>query len=378
MMKKLVPAFVTTALLGFGVASTAGCPVQGSEGEGEGAAGEGEGEGAAGEGEGEGAGEGEGEGGEGTIFDRIGGDSGVSDLIDDFVSIVLTDPNINGYFSNDTLDADRLFSCLNHEVAAATGKPGEVYPGITDANDTDDESSTLNPGGTVTCRSMLNAHAGLGISTNDFDDLITDFAQAMVDQGVADADQTAIAGVLGSLSGDIVEDETNDASIYQRLGRKPGIDTALAGPALDGGAGACAGDDCFVAKVLADAEINGFFANDPTLDAPRLVTCLERQVANATGGPEVYDHANPLVDGAALGGDNLVQCRSMLETHQNLQDGAGGNTGAHINIDDFNALVGDLNTVLTNLGVSDGDVTAIDGALGGTCGDIVTGGTGCP
>ena len=105
-MKKLVPAFLTTALLGLGLASGLGCDGGAGEGEGEGNAGEGEG--AAGEGEGAAVGEGEGEGGEGegaAAFDYTNVDDEKT-LINGLITNVLSDTAINGYFSNGGLDAE--------------------------------------------------------------------------------------------------------------------------------------------------------------------------------------------------------------------------------------------------------------------------------
>ena len=370
-MKKLVP-FLFVGLLGTGLVPTLGCPPTG-EGEGEGEGGAGEGEGGAGEGEGEG------EGGD-TLFDRVGGDAGIQALINDFVlNQVVPDPNINAYFSNDTVDANRLLSCLQYEVAAAVGKPGAVYPGIgADANTTEDFPDLVTAGQTVSCRDMLTIHTGLGISQADFDDLIADFVASMTVVGVNAADQATIGGVLGGLSGDIVEDVSNDATIYQRLGRRPGILTALNGAD-------CGGSLCFVPAVLADPAINSFFLADTGLDAGRLVTCLERQVDQATGGPTNYDHANALVDGAALTptGGQLTQCRSMTETHANLKDDGPGGAGNGISKADFDELETDLVGVLTNLGVGANDITSIATALNttvnavgidadGLCFDVVT------
>src|SRR5262245_20230894 len=81
------------------------------------------------------------------IYDRIGKADGVDTVVTDFLDRVTKDPKINGYFLNSTLDVAHLKDCLVKQIGSATGGP-EKYE----------------------CRGMKAAHAGLGISKQDFDD----------------------------------------------------------------------------------------------------------------------------------------------------------------------------------------------------------------
>lgn len=273
----------------------------------------------------------------GTLYDRLGGQAGVSAVIDDFLAKVLADPEVNGYFLNEGANYTRLRTCLIKQVSAAAGAPGITYPQGDEPDDADG------------CRNMKKSHEGLGISQAEFDALAGNLVAAMTAKGVAEADRTAVVGAVMPLSTDIIEDADNDATIYQRMGRRPNIENII---------------EKFVAKVVANTEINGFFAGVTGDGEARLKVCLVRQLCGATGGPCLYgsETTNPYEVGVA--DDN--QCRDMLASHQNLEAG-----GSKIDINDFNALVADLSAALDDGGVDAADKTVILSVLGGLCNDIV-------
>lgn len=273
-----------------------------------------------------------------TLYTRLGGNSGIRTVITDFVGRVVADPRINGYFLNSSVAGGRLIDCLVRQVGNATGGP-ETYP---------DPVGTTNG-----CRDMASAHEGLGISTTDFNDLVGHLVAALQAASVAEADITTITSVLGPMASDIVEDTSNDATVYQRVGRKPAIGTVV---------------DNFITRVVGDARINGFFGS---VNAMRLRTCLVRQVCSIDGpcryGMEVESLTEPGVSPTNV-------CRGMMESHAGLRDTAS----SPITIDDINALVEDLTLELQAAGVTSADITAIGGALAPLCTQIVAGGTGCP
>ena len=271
-----------------------------------------------------------------TLYQRLGEEAGIRTAITGFVGRVVADPKINGYFLNGAVDGGRLIDCLVKQVGNATGGP-QVYP---------DPPATENG-----CRDMTAAHAGLGISTQDMNDLVGHLVAELTADGVAAGDIETIGTVLGGLAGDIIEDDANDATVYQRVGRKPAITLVV---------------DNFVARVAADARINGFFA---TTDIPRLKTCLVRQVCSIDGPCEYGDE----VTGAEPGVSAEAPCRDMASSHEGLMSGGDG-----IAIEDFNALVEDLVTEVDAAGVAPADRDALLGALGPLCPMIVVGGTGCP
>ena len=270
---------------------------------------------------------------------NLGGYEGVQALVGDFVGRVLVDERINAYFLTTDVDGSKLSTCLQEQVGNAVGCAGVTY----------------------TCGDMKSVHAGMGISFSDFNDLAEDFSAAMdVHQQASPAfsneDKNAILSVLGSMAPNIVEDPDNDATTYQRLGRKPGIATVIGGPE---------DPKSFIALVASDATIVGFFAAS---DLARLKTCLVRQVTSATSGPAIYGKEVTAPPPADPGVSTEKPCLDMKSSHAALKD----DKNAGIEKADFDALVGHLITAMTNYSVPMTDQNTILGALGPLCADIVT------
>ncbi len=269
-----------------------------------------------------------------TLYGRLGGHSGIHYIVLDFVNRVSRDEAINGYFLNSSVDGERLVLCLVAQIGNAVGGP-ESYP---------------DPA--LGCRDMATAHAGMGISSNDFADLVGHLVDALTTANESTADIEAVTAVLAPLAADIVEDVDNDDTVYQRVGRKPAIATVVTN---------------FETRVVADPRVNGFFAT--ITDITRLHACLTRQVCSIDGpcryGQEVEAEFAPL--------QGQGPCRDMIATHFGLLDTAG----SPILIDDFNAIAENLITELAAAGVTQGDIDAIIGAIAPLCAQIVAGGTGC-
>jgi hemoglobin len=271
-----------------------------------------------------------------TLYERLGEESGITTVVDDFVGRVLDDPAINGYFLNTSVDAARLTRCLVKQIGNASGGP-EVYP---------------DPA--AGCRDMSTAHAGLNISQRDFDDLVGHLDAALTAASVSAVDKGSVLDVLGPLAPDIVEDATDDGTVYQRVGRKPAIQQVIAS---------------FLAEVVADTRINGFFAGLTSTD--RISTCLVRQICSIDGpcayGGEVTHPADP-------GVTEELPCRNMVDSHVGLVD----TNSNPITAADFGALVEDLVVVLDMTAASADDKMALLGALGPMCSDIVSDPGNCP
>lgn len=266
-----------------------------------------------------------------SLYDRLGGEDGIRTVVTNAVTAIVADPAINGYFLNASVDGGQLIDCLVLQLGAATGGP-QTYP-------------------SGPCRDMVTTHAGLGISAQDFADLAGHFQTAMIDAGVASDDTATVIGALAGMEGDIVEDPTNDATVYQRVGRKPAIQAVVG---------------AFIGIVVDDAEINGFFGN---VNAERLTTCLVRQVCSIDG-PCAYGQE---VDGEP-GVSADAPCRDMLATHDGLVD----DDGDGITVADFDALVGDLVMAMTDAGVTPADQDAVLGVLGPLCVEIIDDPGMCP
>ncbi len=271
---------------------------------------------------------------------HLGHESGIKDLVDKFVARVLVDERINAYFLTTEVDVADLTRCLAEQLGDESGCGGVVY----------------------TCEGMKSVHAGMGISLADFNDLADDFSAAMdahqaVTPALTNADKAAILGVLGTMANDIVEDDDDNATLYQRLGRKPGV-AAVIGDVQD--------PKSFLGLVTSDATIAGFFA---TSDFDRLATCLVRQMVEAAGGPQIYGKEVSAPTPADPGVSEDDPCRDMKSSHAGLMDPTDS---LGIEFADFNALVGHLVTAMDNFTVPMTEQNAVLGALGPLCTDIVT------
>jgi truncated hemoglobin YjbI len=252
-----------------------------------------------------------------TLYVRLGGEEGVTTVINDFVGRVLEDSKINGYFLNSRVDGGRLTNCLVKFVGNLAGGP-QQYP-----------SPSGDPDG---CRDMKTAHLGMGISGNDYGDLAGHLVGAMDDAGVAQADIDAVVAALTQpdFVDDIVEDPNSNETIYQRVGRKPAIEVVI---------------NDFIGRVVSDSKINGYFLNQG-LDAERLGLCLVRQVCSLDG-PCFY--GEEVEDAAKNDAGEIVPCKDMVTVHK----------GLGISNNDYGDLAGHLVDALVAAGVTSDDVDAL-------------------
>ena len=150
-----------------------------------------------------------------SLCEKYGGEDNVATVVEmNVIGAIAADCRISAHFTE--LPADdftHVVECLTTQVQELFGCEGIIYAGS--------ESSTGMP-----CRSMIEAHAGLGISKGDFDALIEDVVSGLTEAGVEDADIAAAAPALLSLEDAIVEDESTAET-----------KAACAGGASAGGAG---------------------------------------------------------------------------------------------------------------------------------------------
>src|SRR4051794_30920101 len=119
-----------------------------------------------------------------TLYDRLGKDTGITAVIDDFVGRCAADGRINPKFAR--TDVARLKAMLIEQVSAASG--GKVE---------------------YTGRTMSETHHGMQVTAGEFDALVEDLVATLNKFGVAEADQASLLGILGPLRGDIVEVESS-------------------------------------------------------------------------------------------------------------------------------------------------------------------------
>jgi hemoglobin len=270
-----------------------------------------------------------------TVYQRLGDEPGIARVVDDLLARVSADPAINGYFLNRSVDRGHLAGCLVRQLAHAAGGP-QTYP---------------DPDGTPHgCRDMTAAHHGHRISGRDLDDFLGHLRAALTAGGASEADTAALLAALAPSSA--VEDATSDATVYQRVGRRPGLDRIVT---------------AFEARVDADARIRGFFAT--IKDHTRIHTCLARFLC-AVDGPCRYGEE---VDGEP-GVSTDLPCRPMAASHRGLRDDHDQPIGlAH-----FDAVLELMTATLTAAAVSPADRTLLLDALAPTCPEIVADDTCAP
>ncbi len=318
---------------------------------------------------GEGEGESEGEGEQAPAIDITDGTVVlVRNVIDDFVGRAIVNPTYNGWFSNRGLDVARLKTCLVHQVLGALSFEGAPYNGTATVNGL--QALYPDDNATYSCRSMAEAHAGLNIPSSANAALVGDVLAAMTAQNVPQDVQNIIVEGLGPQFADIIDEDQDDddnpnQTAYNFLGGKPAILALLNGadcdPQTDGD------QPCFLARVLADNTINGFFATANQAAVDRLIACLQRQISgDIAGGPDDYDNANFIIEPALQA---RGQCANMLDAHKDL-----GITDAQFEALDVHAATA-LTLLLGN--PADGKARAIIDAVvaaltgQGICQDIV-------
>ena len=115
-----------------------------------------------------------------SLYDRLGGKSAITAVVDEFVSNVAKDSRINSRFA--TTDIPRLKGHLVDQVCSASGGPC-IYSG----------------------RDMKTTHAGMGINTAEFTALVENLVAALKTFSVPEAEQKELLGLLGPMKSDIIE-----------------------------------------------------------------------------------------------------------------------------------------------------------------------------
>ena len=115
-----------------------------------------------------------------TLYDRLGGKAAITAVVDQFVTNVADDKRINARFS--TTDIPRLKKNLADQVCMASGGPC-TYSG----------------------RDMTTTHAGMKITTADFNALVEDLVASLNKFKVSETEKKELLGILGPMKKDIVE-----------------------------------------------------------------------------------------------------------------------------------------------------------------------------
>jgi hemoglobin len=251
-----------------------------------------------------------------TLWDRLGGEEGVTQIVDDFTAKAVSDPRVN-------LTRNDRFKQTPESLKKVKRTAVEFF-----SSETGGPLKYLG-------KNMKEAHAGMEITSEEFDAFAENFRDALVKNKVKPADVQAFMEKLNSYRKDIVEAKapvvSKPMSLWERLGGEAGVTKVV---------------DQFVAKATANPAVDfsrdGRFKPSPD-DVKKIKRQLVAMISEASGGPLKYEG------------------KSMKEAHKGM-----GITAAQ-----FDALAKDLKDVLESNAVKAADIKDIMDAVGKTRADIV-------
>jgi hemoglobin len=114
-----------------------------------------------------------------SLYDRLGGETAIAAVVDDFIKNVAADKRINKFFAKANIDLLKVR--LTKQICQATGGPC-IYTG----------------------RDMKSAHAGMGIQNKHFDALVQDLGKSLKKFKVPAKEQKELVAALAPMRKDIV------------------------------------------------------------------------------------------------------------------------------------------------------------------------------
>lgn len=114
-----------------------------------------------------------------SLYERLGKKEAITAVANDFVNRVAVDSRINGKFANANIP--RLKALLVEQICEASGGPC-----------------------TYTGRDMKTTHAGLAITSEQFDALVGDLVATLNKFKVPEREKNELLGALGPMKKDIV------------------------------------------------------------------------------------------------------------------------------------------------------------------------------
>lgn len=251
-----------------------------------------------------------------TLWDRLGGEPAVKAVVHDFVAKAAANPKVDftrgGKYPIDAAGVANLEKLLVDLVSATTGGPRK-YTG----------------------RDMKSSHQGMAISEAEFGAIAGDLIATLQKYKVPQKEIDELVAIVASTKPDIVEGAaapaTDDKPLWDRLGGEPAVKAVV---------------HDFVALAANNPDVDFTRGGKYALDADgvaKLETLLVEFVSAASGGPLKYSG------------------RDMKTSHE----------GMAITEAQFNAIAGDLVTVLKKYKVPQKEIDELVGAVAGTKGDIV-------
>ena len=114
-----------------------------------------------------------------SLYDRLGGIPAITAVVDDFTARVAADRRINRFFAN--TDVPAFKAKLVDQICEASGGPCK-YTG----------------------KDMKTAHAGMGVTDDDFNALVGDLVATLDKFKVPEKEKGELLSVLGPMKKDIV------------------------------------------------------------------------------------------------------------------------------------------------------------------------------
>jgi hemoglobin len=118
-----------------------------------------------------------------SLYERLGGKSAITAVVDTFVARVAADARINKKFARSNIP--RVKTMIVEQVCAQTGGPC-----------------------TYTGRSMKEAHRNMRVTEGEFNALVEDLVAALNAFNVPKREQDELLAALGTMKGDIVEEQS--------------------------------------------------------------------------------------------------------------------------------------------------------------------------
>lgn len=119
-----------------------------------------------------------------SLYERLGGESGIRDIVDDIVEAHMANPVIRARFLPYREDPDKLATVKQHLcdfIGAGTGGPG-TYQG----------------------RSMPDAHRGMNIAEEEYMAAVDDILATLDKHGVDTGSRQEMLNIAYALKGDIM------------------------------------------------------------------------------------------------------------------------------------------------------------------------------
>jgi hemoglobin len=252
-----------------------------------------------------------------TLWDRLGGEEGVTKIADDFLRFALSDPKVNflrnGKYKLGRRERAELKKKIVSLASAVTGGPLPPYAH----------------------KSMKEAHKGMGITNAEFDAMKKQLRLALFRNGVEEQDRETLLRHVETIRKDIVESNKiplpAPPTLWERLGGEEKVSQIVAD---------------FVDAVVADKKVN-FSRNGKYNLGPDKLADLKKHLVNL---------ASQLGDGP-----HKYRGKTMKDAHKGM-----GITDA-----EFDALIENLKKVLKKHGVKAEDRDTLLKAIEGTRRNIV-------